>query len=289
VKRTIVPRGILALGVAVVLLGATASTASAERYLSPWYCPPLPTPPTSIEQIPQECQDQFGFSLSRPSFDFGDRQVGTTSPAQGFALGVICFPGSCQSETFSPRISVSGDYAQTNSCPPTLSAGAYPQVQGCLITVTFAPTGTGPKHGTLSTGPGGPTVALTGNGVTIPTPPALPLLLSVDAQERPIDAKPGQVLLAKKLTLTAITNNDSTLVARGGKIEKTTKQLAAHEFTGIKPRLKNLKQLKERPTRPEATVKVKATDDFGQTATDKLKLTLCSPQSFQGGPCWRPR
>ena len=37
-------------------------------------------------------------------------------------------------------------------------------------TVTFAPTGTGPRHGTWSTGPGGPTMALTGKGVTTPTP-----------------------------------------------------------------------------------------------------------------------
>ena len=80
--------------------------------------------------------------------------------------------------TINPRISVPGDYAQTNDCPPTLSA--YPrQLQGCIITVTFAPTSTGPKNGTLSTGPGGPTATLTGNGVTTPTPPALPLTLYV--------------------------------------------------------------------------------------------------------------
>jgi hypothetical protein len=288
-RRTIVPRGILALSFAVVLLAATASTASAERYLSPWYCPPPPsTPPaTSIEQVPAGCLDQFG---AGPSFDFGDRQVGTTSPAQGFALAVFCLPGRCQSETFNPRISVSGDYAQTNNCPPTLSAGAYPQLQGCLITVTFAPTGTGPKNGTLSTGTGGPTVALTGNGVTTPTPPALPLLLSVEEARGSIDAKPGQVVLEKKLTLFhATTNDDSTLVARGGKIKKTTKQLKALEGTTIKAKVKHLKRLKEKPTRPEAKVNVKVTDDFGQTATEEIKVTLCRKQFSHGGPCWRPR
>jgi hypothetical protein len=273
-KRTIVPRGILALGLAAVLLAATASTASAERYLSPWYCPPLPTQTTTLDQIPQNCQDQFG---AGPNFDFGDRQVGTTSPAQGFALAVFCFPGdSCNEAPLNPRISVSGDYAQTNNCPPTLSVTTIPQVQGCLITVTFAPTGTGAKHGTLSTGTGGPTVALTGNGVTTPTPPALPLLLSVEEARGSIDAKPGQVVLEKKLTLFhATTNDDSTLVARGGKIKKTTKQLKALEGTTVKAKVKHLKRLKEKSTRPEATVNVKVTDDFGQTATEEIKVTLC--------------
>ena len=90
------------------------------------------------------------------SFDFGYHRIGT-STSQRFALGGSDY-------TFTPRISVSGEYAQTNNCPPTLSAGASPQIQGCLITVTFAPTGKGPSRGTLSTGPGGPEVALEGAG-----------------------------------------------------------------------------------------------------------------------------
>ena len=156
---TIVSGGILALGLAVVLLAATASSASAARTLYAWDCPPPATPPTTLEQV-RKCLD----FMAVPSFDFDDRQVGTTSAAQPFALGVF------DNDSFNPTISVSGDYAQTNDCPPTLSAGALPQIHGCLINVTFAPTGTGPRHGTLSTGPGGPTVALTGKGVTTPTP-----------------------------------------------------------------------------------------------------------------------
>ena len=257
-KRRIVPGGILALSLAVILLAATASTASADRVLSPWYCPPLPTPPTSTEQIPGGCLDPLG---AGPGFDFGDRQVGTTSPAQGFALGVY------DNDALDPRISVSGDYAQTNNCPPTLSAGAFPQLQGCLIMVTFTPTGTGPKNGTLSTGPGGPTAALTGSGVTTPTPPALPLLLSVSSRSKQ--------KLEKKVTLFATTNYDSTLVARGDKIKKTTKQLAALESTRIKPRLKHLKRLKQKPTRPKVKIKLAATDEFDQTATEETKVTLC--------------
>jgi hypothetical protein len=177
-KRTMVSGGILALSLVVVLLAATANTASAERQgryelmpgigLFPWNCPPPSTPPTTVEQIPEGClPSSGGFAPGgewTASIDFGDRQLGTTSTPQRLALGVL------GNESFNPRISVSGDYAQTNNCPPTLSVNGGGQIQGCLITVTFTPTSTGPKHGALSTGPGGPTVALTGNGVTTPTP-----------------------------------------------------------------------------------------------------------------------
>ncbi|HSJ18017.1 MAG TPA: hypothetical protein VK920_07980, partial [Solirubrobacterales bacterium] len=163
-KRRIVPGGILALSLAVVLLAATASTASAEVVLTPWYCPPPSTPPTTVEQIPATCINPATHpGVPRGSFEFGDRQFGTTSTAQRLALAVL------GNDSFNPRISVSGDYAQTNDCPPTLSAPEG-QIQGCLITVTFTPTSTGPKHGTLSTGTGGPTAALAGKGVITPTP-----------------------------------------------------------------------------------------------------------------------
>jgi hypothetical protein len=264
-KRRIVPGGILALSLAVVLLAATASTASAERILEPWYCPPLPTPPTTIEQVPQECRDEprpFG------GFEgFGDREVGTTSPVQRFALGVF------DNDSFTPRISVSGDYVQTNNCPPTLSAGAVPQLQGCLINVTFAPTGTGPKHGTLSTGPGGPTAALTGTGVTTPTPWDWPLELlaglgSMIRRESKLKENP---------TLRAITNNDSTLVVSGD-VKKTTIRLAAGEKTKFKVKLKHLKRLEEKQKkRDKVGVKIKfaAIDEFDQTATEKFKVKFC--------------
>jgi hypothetical protein len=271
-KRRIVPGGILALSLAVVLLAATASTASAD--LSTWYCPPLPTPPTTLEQIPEGC-------LGGPttSVDFGDRQLGTTSPAQGFALAVYCSPGGgCNETPLNPRISVSGDYAQTNDCPPTLPVTTLPQIQGCLITVTFTPTGTGPKQSTLSTGPGGPTVALTGTGVTTPTPPVLPLaLFGLDVYGGKFDR------VTRKLKVTAATNNDSTLVATGSKIKKTTTQLAAGEQTTIKARLKHPKRVAKtpyligfepKPGKPKIKIKLAATDEFGQTAADEIEVWL---------------
>ena len=108
---TTVPGGILALALAVVLMGATASTASADKNLDLW-CAPLPTTPTPLEQIDGGCFERVGRG---EVFDFGDRRVGTTSPAQGFALGI-----QTVNDIFNPTISVSGDYAQTNNCPPTL-------------------------------------------------------------------------------------------------------------------------------------------------------------------------
>jgi hypothetical protein len=163
-KRRIVPGGILTLSLAVALLAATASSASASVALGTWNCPPLPPAPSWPVDDPQ-IQRCFG-GLGR--FDFGYHRLGT-SASQRFALGVT------DNDTFSPRIGVSGDYAQTNNCPPTLSA-PNERVQGCIIDVTFTPTGKGPSPGTLSTGPGGPTVALKGGGAPVnSTPPDLQL------------------------------------------------------------------------------------------------------------------
>jgi hypothetical protein len=181
---TIVPGGILALGLAVVLMGATASTASAERYIGTWNCPPLPQPPPASWPVDDpQIQGCLGSLWITPpdwpegdtlgSFDFGHHQLGT-SASQRIAVGVV-------GDTFSPKISVSGidvqtnEYAQTNNCPPTLSAPEG-RVKGCLIDVTFTPTGKGPRPlGILTTGPGGPTMGLSGAGPAPTDPPNLKL------------------------------------------------------------------------------------------------------------------
>ena len=264
-KRRIVPGGILALSLAVVLLAATASTASAERLLRQWHCPPPATPPTTFEQVLGCLADPIhpaaGWFGVEPSFDFGDRRVGTMSPAQPFVLGVF------DNDSLNPTISVSGDYAQTNNCPPTLSAGAPPQLQGCLINVTFAPTGTGPKVGTLSTGPGGPTARLTGKGVTTPTPWDWPLELRARAERVPS-------LTEKKVALFAITNTDSTVVVTGG-VKKTTQRLAAGEETKFEARIKHRKRLREEKPVPRVKIRFAATDEFDQTAAGKIKVGFC--------------
>jgi hypothetical protein len=285
---TAVSGAILALGLAVVLLAATPSTASAEQTLSSWYCPPPEPRPTDIGQVPLECLG--GPLWGDSSFDFGDRQVGTTSPVQRFALGVWCaYEGGVCPDTLNPSITVPGDFYQTNNCEPTLSAGYPRQLQGCMIEVTFAPTSTGPAEGALSLGAGGPTVALTGNGVTTPTPPALPLLLSLKHPRSPFaepKALPRKKLLRKKAMLYATTNHDSTIVARGG-VKRTVARTTTGEAlkgTTFKAKLKHLGRLTESPREPTVRIKVAATDEFGQRATKEFEITLCRREAVLGKP-----
>jgi hypothetical protein len=266
-KRTIVSRGILALSLTIALLAATASTASATRTLSP------------------------------TSTDYGNRQVGTTSPAQAFTLRVRCtlvvFPTTkCIEDTFSPSIRItsgqfgltSSQFAQTNNCPATMTGlatkpGVDPQKgeTSCTINVTFTPTSTGPKVGTLRTGSGGPTAGLSGSGVTTPTPPTPPtpgpappsLALDLDAKKQE---------LKKKLKFSATTNVDATLEA-GGSVKKTTKQLAAGEKAKVKAKLKGSKRarLEEKLAssgKAKAKVEALATDQFGNADIDEIKVKL---------------
>jgi hypothetical protein len=142
-------------------------------------------------------------------------------------------------------------------------------------------------------------VATASTASTTPTPPAPPLTLSLALKDDHLD--PGwhspQIgccwLLTQKLKLRATTSNDSTLVARGD-VKRTTNQLVAGEGTKFTANLKQSKweQLKEeeeapKPVRLKAKIKVKATDEFGQTVTDEFKLKFlrrCAP-SHDGRPC----
>jgi hypothetical protein len=314
-KRRIVPGGILALSLAVVLLAATASTASAEsqwvegRYelmpgigLFPWNCPPPSTPPTTVEQIPEGClPSSGGFAPSgewTASIDFGDRQLGTTSTAQRLALGVL------GNESFNPRISVSGDYAQTNNCPPTLSVNGGGQIQGCLITVTFTPTSTGPKHGTLSTGTGGPTAALVGNGVTTPTP-SPDLELSGKKKQHPTirheytgcggapakgegSCGPCDFRADCAVKVKASCGADACTARADGKLTKVKKdKLDGARGIEIVPggtrslHLRLTKKMREKALKAidkgmnvQAKVTVKATDEVGNVATAKRTIRL---------------
>jgi hypothetical protein len=252
-------RVILTLSLAAILLGATASTASATRTLSP----------TSVE--------------------YGNRQIGTSSPAQAFTLKVRCtlviFPTTkCLQDTFSPSISTSGQFAQTNNCPATLTGlatkpGVDPELgaQTCTINVTFTPTSTGPIAGTLSTGSGGPTAALSGNGVTFPTPPTPPIpgpappTLALD-----LDAKKQE--LRKTLTFFATTNVNSKLEV-GGSVKKTTRELAAGEKTKVNAKLKKstrekLEDKLAASGKAKAKIEALATDQFGNGDIEEITVKL---------------
>ncbi len=97
--------------------------------------------------------------LSPPSLTFASRLVGTTSPAQTVKLSNT---GSVPLNISS--IATTGDYTETNNCNASLGKGA-----SCNINVSFTPTATGTRSGTLSVtdnASGSPqTVALSGSGI----------------------------------------------------------------------------------------------------------------------------
>ncbi len=93
---------------------------------------------------------------------FGSQTVSTSAPAQ---LVRVTNTGA---DPMTLTVTISGDFSQVTTCGTTLDSGAT-----CTIAVTFTPTATGARTGTLSlvdSAPGSPhTVALTGTGVAPPT------------------------------------------------------------------------------------------------------------------------
>ncbi|GAA5022536.1 discoidin domain-containing protein [Kitasatospora paranensis] len=102
-------------------------------------------------------------SASPGSLAFGSIAVGSTTSAQTVT---VSNPGPAAATLSS--ITVTGPFAQTNTCGATLAAGAT-----CTVAVTFKPTTGGPQSGTLAiansttTTPVGTT--LTGTGVSATT------------------------------------------------------------------------------------------------------------------------
>jgi hypothetical protein len=81
-------------------------------------------------------------------------------------------------------------------------------------------------------------MGLTGTGVTTPTPWDWPLRLGeLEVSGGDLDKNLGYQRLSRQLIVTATTNNDLTLVARGD-VEKTKKQLKAGKSTKIRARIK---------------------------------------------------
>ena len=132
----------------------------------------FPTTPGAFQTIYGGNGDAFvtKFSSSSPGLVLAPssvtfpllRTVGTTSLAHAVRLTKV---GSGQLDITSITVTGpdSGDFAQTNNCPPTVAAGG-----SCLITVTFTPTAQGVRTASVSitdTAIGSPqTVPLTGRG-----------------------------------------------------------------------------------------------------------------------------
>lgn len=102
-------------------------------------------------------------TLTPASLSFADQATGTASAPQ-----TITLTSSGAAALTIAAIGISGDFAQTNNCPAMLDAD-----QNCAITITFTPTASGSRTGTLSISDNAPnspqTAALAGNGVSAPT------------------------------------------------------------------------------------------------------------------------
>jgi len=96
--------------------------------------------------------------LSATTLQFNS--VGVNSTSSPLSLTIT----ASQAALALQSITTTGDFAQTNTCPSSLAVGAF-----CTVNVTFTPTTTGARQGTLvlsDNGSGSPqTVPLSGTGV----------------------------------------------------------------------------------------------------------------------------
>lgn len=102
-------------------------------------------------------------TVSAASLTFGNQLLNSTSAAESVTL-----TNTGNVSLSLTGVTVSGNFAQTNNCGSTLSAGA-----SCTANVTFTPTAAGSRTGTLSFADGAPqspqVVQLYGTGVTAGT------------------------------------------------------------------------------------------------------------------------
>lgn len=98
-----------------------------------------------------------GVTASPGALNFGSAATGSTSPAQ--TVTVTNPTGTVAAVS---ALATSGDFAQTNNCGTSVPANG-----SCTVSVTFRPTATGERTGTLAVTAGGntSTVSLTGTGI----------------------------------------------------------------------------------------------------------------------------
>jgi hypothetical protein len=99
-----------------------------------------------------------GVSVSPTALNFGSVATGSKSSAQNVT---VSNPTSSAAAVSS--IAATGDFSQTNTCGSSIAAGG-----SCTVSVTFAPTATGSRTGTLTVNAGGVTnaVSLSGTGTS---------------------------------------------------------------------------------------------------------------------------
>jgi hypothetical protein len=94
-------------------------------------------------------------SASPSALTFGSQALNTTSAAQAVTIS-----NTGTASATGVGVSVSGDFAQTNNCASTIAAGA-----SCTVNVSFRPTVSGSRTGTLSIAGSAPvTASLAGTG-----------------------------------------------------------------------------------------------------------------------------
>jgi hypothetical protein len=105
-----------------------------------------------------------GAALNPASLTFSAQPVGTSSAAQA-----VTFTDTGNATLNISTIQVTGDFAQINNCPASLAPAS-----SCAINVTFTPTVSGTRNGTLiisDNAQGTPQIAnLTGTGSAAPSP-----------------------------------------------------------------------------------------------------------------------
>ncbi|HEX4788846.1 MAG TPA: choice-of-anchor D domain-containing protein [Actinospica sp.] len=98
-----------------------------------------------------------GVQVSPGALGFGSQATGTKSAAQ-----TVTVSNPVNSAAAVSSISVSGPFAETNTCGSSIAANG-----SCAVSVTFSPTASGSASGTLTVNAGGVTntVALSGTGI----------------------------------------------------------------------------------------------------------------------------
>ncbi len=99
-----------------------------------------------------------GVTVSPTALNFGSVATGSKSSAQ-----TVTVSNPTGSAAAVSSIAATGDFSQTNTCGSSIAAGG-----SCTVSVTFAPTATGSRTGTLTVNAGGVTsaVSLSGTGTS---------------------------------------------------------------------------------------------------------------------------
>jgi F5/8 type C domain/Pectate lyase superfamily protein/Abnormal spindle-like microcephaly-assoc'd, ASPM-SPD-2-Hydin len=132
--------------------GFTITDGGGNSGISPTQCNGFPAP------VYPPYPGASGVTVAPSALNFGSLATGSTSGAQSVT---VSNPTSSAASVSS--IAVTGDFAQTNTCGSSIAAGA-----SCTVSVTFKPTATGARTGSLTVNAGGTTntVSLSGTGTT---------------------------------------------------------------------------------------------------------------------------